>query len=149
MDRLRAIAGIKLKLALRGGQARPIEGVLQIIGLALGTISIGGLALLFGMLYREQFASEGLTEVTAHFFPGVMWVIGIAWLLQPFSPIAIAKSLHFEGLALLPLSRRLFTGAIIVNAPVDYLGFFGPVLLFAVSYTFGSARPLAGVARVI
>ncbi|MEP0814451.1 MAG: hypothetical protein HRF49_07280 [bacterium] len=142
MDRLAALARVKLKLVFRSG-GKGLEAGLRIFSLAIVTLSI--LAVAFAV---RDFYGMMPVETRQHFFPAFSWIAGIIWLLSPFTPYAVSYSLHFEGLALLPISRREFGLALVINALLDYLGTLVPVLIIGALIAFGD-RPDTALAVLV
>ena len=134
MDKLKAILSIKMALAFRNPTENALEAVLQIFaGIVIAVALIAGTFWL-GDSYRSAPA-----EYAGHYFPGILWIIALVWLSVPLSPYALQRNLHFDGLALLPVTRSQFVGALVINALVSYMGVFVPLITILAIAAFGKS----------
>lgn len=138
MDKLKAILSIKLALAFRISSKNQLETVMRIfVGIMIAGLLIAGSGWL-GVAYRNaEINSAG------HFFPALCWIIALIWISAMMSPYSLQDNLHFEGLALLPVTKGQFVGALIINALVSYMGAFVPVIIVLTITAFGITATLA------
>lgn len=144
MDQLKAIFAVKLKLALRSGARRPFETTLQIVAVLFLIFILIFITFMLSMVYRQA-----EPDISGHFFPAMHWILGILWFIFPFSPLAVNQNLNFEGLALLPIRRFVFVGALIVNSLASISGVIVPLLIVSTCIIFGNTPETFAAALVL
>jgi len=143
VDQLKAILRIKLKLAFRMGAKNASEIIFRIILVIFFAILLLSLSTALGFFFRNA-----EPDIRGHIFPAAHWIMCFIWLVIPFSPLGLNQSLHFEGLALLPIPRRTFVGALVINSLVGLNGVFIPLIIILVPIVFGRT-PIIGLAAFI
>lgn len=101
------------------------------------------LVLTAGILWIGEVHSQSDAELAGHFFPGLLWLLAAIWLSVMVSPYSLQDNLHFEGLALLPVTKTQFVWALAINALVSYTGAFVPLLTLLIVIAFGNTPALA------
>ncbi len=144
MDQLKAIFAIKFKLVTRSDTRNSAEGALRGLFVVFMSILVVYFGTTLGSIYRTTETDYHLIRTLL--FPGLHWFLGIIWLFIPISPMGIAQSIHFEGLSLMPINRRTFVGALVVNSLVSPAGLLVPLIIFVTTIAFGKTPILAVIA---
>lgn len=111
-------------------------------GAALAVVGIFGMLLVLnlaglGALY--ELVREGEAKHRLVVAQSVLWITTLIWLMAPFSPSDMKRSLDLGGLRLTPHGRWHFLLAVLVDALVSPLALFLGVVLSAMLLLFSTS----------